>query len=580
MYSLFLFVSFCSIKTNKTMRRWIFVWEIIFGCALRAVPGDGAVPGVIVEMEPYVVRADRILPIPEDWLYVPVPALVLERGENATLAPGYYVLSNLSGQNTRLFINELQLRQLAGMLLWPEIVRSQPKNPVIVILDGNHGAGQRWDKPGRRDWVDDPISRASPMPITTPPGLQWFDPAQRLSTPMVDNDPFGPQITDGTRGGESEADSSGPLTKDHVEAAMRGGVVAAWVKAGVPTAGFARPSEERLAAALSQEQFNLAMLSFSQQPPAWFVSGMGWLVASAEVSRTRIAFARGVDAVQNIIAGFRLRLPPLLALLQKETLETDQLDEILLAAAFTHYGLYGDNGKHRQKFMGMVGRQSAGERMTEALFVEVFGFGTKKMLSKLGVYARTFAAYKHHELRGKIPPMPEIGVSRATQAEAARLQAEAFIALGRLDLALDKLRIAYWRGEREPEMLAVLALLEQRAGSEARARKIAQTLMKLPQPPLRARTVAANLRLQDALSARPEGAKLNMDETVELMDLLGAAITHGIPDEDACETFAKVILSSPAQPPPNVTAFLKKAAAQYANNGPIAEAGKLAGVSP
>ncbi|MDR0352788.1 MAG: hypothetical protein LBI02_05410, partial [Opitutaceae bacterium] len=256
-------------------------------------------------------------------------------------------------------------------------------------------------------------------------------------------------------------------------------------------------------------------------------------------------------------------------------------EETMLASALVHYGLYGDNGKHRQKFMNLVERQSAGEELTDALFKEVFGFNTKKLRSKLSVYMRTFAVYKHHELRGKIPPMPEIDLRQATQAEAARLQAEAFIALGRFDLALDKLRIAYWRGEREPEMLAVLALLEQRAGSEARARKIVQTLMKLPQPPLRARVVAAKLRLQDALSARPEGAKLSMDETVEIMGLLGDALNQtGIPDEDVCETFAGVMSNSPTQPPPNVTDFLKKAAVRYSTNSDIAKAARLVEALP
>jgi hypothetical protein len=67
---------------------------------------------------------------------------------------------------------------------------------------------------------------------------------------------------------------------------------------------------------------------------------------------------------------------------------------------------------------------------------------------------------------------------------------------------------------------------------------------------------------------------------VEILDILAAALTQGIPGEDACETFAKVILNSPAQPPPDVAAFLKKAAARYSNNAAIAGAAQLTGASP
>jgi hypothetical protein len=587
------------------MRHCIFAFGIILGCALQAAPETGGVSGtdVVVEMPPYEVRASRILPRPENWLHVSVPALVLERGKSVMTAPGYYVLSNLSRQNTRLFINELQLRQFAGMLLWPMLVQRQPRRPAVVILDGSRGAGEGWRLPDEAAWNGDPMKIGiQPGGVSTSglaTGLQWLNSAQGFNTALhID------VVGDGTTQVDDSGDWDKPLPAGFVYATMRGDQVAAWVNTGTPLAGLSRPSEEKLAAAMSQEQIALVLDSFSRPPPAWFLLGMKWLIASTEVSRTKITFARintgtpvemrsdisanaqalidgGVQpppTVSTRVAPTTMRLSLLLPTLKKTG--EFEFEETQVTAALLHYGLYGDNGKHRQKFMNLVERQSAGEELTDALFKEVLGFDTRKLRSKLSVYIRTFAVYQYHELRGKIPPMPEITVSRATQAEAARLQAEAFITLGRFDLALDKLRIAYWRGEREPEMLAVLALLEQRAGSEARARKIVQTLMKLPQPPLRARTVAAKLQLQDALSARPEGAKLSMDETIALMDMLAAALTQSIPDEDACETFASIVSNSPAQPPPNVADFLKKAAMQYAGNGAIAEAARLAGSSP
>ncbi|MDR1011589.1 MAG: hypothetical protein LBM04_10805 [Opitutaceae bacterium] len=589
------------------MKHCIFAFGIVLGCALHAAPEAGGVPAsdVIVEMPPYEVRADRILPRPEEWLHITVPALAMERGESVLAAPGYYVLSNLSEQNTRLFINELQLRQFAGMLLWPMLVEMQPRAPGIIILDGKRGAGEQLAGINGAEWEGDPIQTGQ-QPATLSAealtaGLRWIEinSGQGFRT-QTGFDAAGDPVYQT----ENDGDTGEPLPAGFVDAVMSGGTFAAWVNAGVPLVNISRPGEERLAAAVCQEQMSLLMDSFTQRPHPWLLIGMRRLIASTEVSRTKISFARLSPRTQSTIPSnipamaqalvdrtaspppvmpsdmraVSIHLPPLLPVLNKT--KDFGFGDIQLATALVHFGLYGDNGKHRQKFMRLVERQSAGEEVTDALFKEIFGFNTKKMLSKLSAYTRTFAAFTYYDLRGKLPPMPEPGVGQATQAEVARLQAETFVAMGRFDFALDKLRIAYWRGEREPEMLAALAWIEQQAGSEARARKIIQTLMKLPQPPLRARVAAAKLRLRDALADKPAGAKLSMDEAVEILDILAAALTQGIPGEDACETFAKVMLSSPAQPPPDVAGFLKKAAVRYPNNAAIAEAARLAGASP
>ncbi|MDR0354101.1 MAG: hypothetical protein LBI02_12420, partial [Opitutaceae bacterium] len=324
-------------------------------------------------MPPYEVRANRILPRPENWLRVTVPALVLERGENALVAPGYYVLSNLSEQNTRLFINELQLRQFAGTLLWPMLVQTQPRQPAVVILDRGHSAGERrWAGISGSEWVGDPLGTAHRPNIMSTEGiatgLQWLE---INSTPFIDRagDPAG---------GVEAGDDSAPLPAGFVDAAMRGDCVVAWVSAGAPLAGFMRPSEERLAAAVNEEQMTLTLYAFSRRPPLWFIIGMRRLIAATEVSRTRITFARpafaapsriGSDISRNAQAFIegrgwgqspettslrssavpQITLPQLLPLLGKA--EGFTYEETMLASALVHYGLYGDNGKHRQKFM-------------------------------------------------------------------------------------------------------------------------------------------------------------------------------------------------------------------------------------
>jgi len=176
--------------------------------------------------------------------------------------------------------------------------------------------------------------------------------------------------------------------------------------------------------------------------------------------------------------------------------------------------------------------------------------------------------------------MPAFTVREATQSEVARLQGDLLLSQGKPDKALGLLRIAYWRGEREPAMLAILAGLEERCGSIERSRKITQALMVLPAPPLRALPVAAKLRFRDATDNKKPEDKLTPDETKAIMSPLSRAVKGGLVTEEVCALMSEVVLRSSIPAPESILNFLGMAAKKYPNNGTIQSAATLTPAGP
>ncbi|OAM89028.1 hypothetical protein OH491_12345 [Termitidicoccus mucosus] len=555
--------------------------------------------GPLVEMEPYVVRDSRILPPPEQWHYVKVPALELLRGKRSIVAPGYEMLSNLNASQTRVLVEELQLRQFAATYIWPMLTQALPKSPVYVVVDINQ---QFLSLPGpvlqlSGAWEGDPIVPDTALPLAdgadaTGVEASGFIVAADASRAFAAEYGLGAVPEPGEETGlappvppgenarrteerqASEEYETKPLAEGFVKLVANGGPLTALIRAGDPAAGAERPSEERLAATLSYELSMFALNSLAQKPPPWFARGLGSLLGSTQVSQTHIQFA----LVRDKFTG--RHMPNLSDIFQKKDGDSFTTEESRLASVFVHYGLYAEKGKFAPRFMKFVDRLERGEPPTEALFNETFGSGLfnsgiSRMETNLAVYSRDFAFYKSMDIKGDIPPMPPPVYREATQAEVARIKAEVHIAQGALAKALNELRVAYWRGERDPAMLAILAMLEQQSGSESRARKLIQPLLALPKPPPRAYITAARIRLKDTLAIKLPGAKLGAEETSELISVLSGALAGGLTTEDLCTTLAEVVTHSSVAPDAGLAAFLREAAKRYPKNKTIAEASKL-----
>lgn len=548
---------------------------------------------VIIKMDPYVVSGERVLPPPESWRYVSVPALERTKGNDVLVAPGYEVLSNLSEKNTRIFVEELQLLQFTGTLFWPLVERTLPRHPpMIIVLDRTKQAWSAKDKTNPLSWQGDPITATAGSSTGFDSsqfrtGLQSLTPMQGfgsdpLADPTLTANPMGTRITPSNQD-PNNPDPTAPDTYEPDPFAKRGGrrlpagfthvraengIVAAQVNADKPLAAADElPTEEALADDLSGKIAEFALASLPQKPPLWFRSGMGWLVATTQVSPTRIIFGDTKGMFDK-----NETMPPLAALLTKTEALTYEDD--LLAAAFTHYGLCGNDNKNAAKFMTLVERQTQGP-ITAPQFKEIMGSSIEEMEVTLANYARNFASYKSHEVKD-LPPMTPFAVREATQSEVARLQAESLITQHKPDQALNALRIAYWRGERDLAMLSVLADLEEQQGSLDRARKISQALITLPAPPPRVFLVEARLRYRDILANKKPGEKITAKETQIVMGPLGRAVQAGQSSEDVWTFFSDVVLRSGGRPHESITTLLERALKRFPNNAHIQEAASFA----
>jgi hypothetical protein len=130
------------------------------------------------------------------------------------------------------------------------------------------------------------------------------------------------------------------------------------------------------------------------------------------------------------------------------------------------------------------------------------------MLGELRSYVQ-FTFYKAQEFRAKkgerLPEPAPVEVREATESESARIRGDTLRLAGRGELARGVLLSAYIRGERDPQLLAALGLVELERGETVRARKFLEAA--LPAKPVRPRAYLelARLRLADLEATSPAG---------------------------------------------------------------------------
>lgn len=534
------------------------------GCARDAFAGsDLAPPELEVHMPDYVVEGDRPLPPPESWRYVSVPAIELTRGERVVVAPGFEILSNLSVQNTRLLVKELQRRQLVGAVLWPALVKGSPFEPLAVVIDLDLQAARMSATPTETavhqamdgatlNWAGDPI--ASLYGVGQAPGdsFGWiFAPQGELILP--------PEARTGSR-------ELATTRSSNVEVWGESPNRVAEVSAGSLWAGAKRPSEEWLAAEISEQTALLALAALCERSKPWLKIGLGRLIATTQVSATEIEFA-GVP----VLMGSR-HIPDLRVVLTKESGLT--VEERDFGSAFVHYGLYGRNAKYASRFIELVERLET-EPLSDRLMKETMGRSLRRMDAEVRGFVRSLAYFRSVKFRGRLPEMLPTEVREATQAEVARLQAKLAMGKERPDLALDGLRVAYRRGEREPAMLALLAHLEASYGSLDRAQRIVAALIEAPHPPRGVFVLAGRIRLQE-FTADDSRRRLDARETSAVIEPLERGIRVGQGTEELWTFLAEIVQRSSARPHASVAELLDEAVKRYPQNVTIWKAAEVA----
>jgi hypothetical protein len=560
--------------------------------------------GPVVEMEPYIVRGERILPNPEAWFYVNIPALEIKRGGRVVYMPGYEILSSRSRQNSLVLAGSLQLRQVANALVFPDFVRSLPRTAVIVVLDD----GRLRENIQTRAWEGDSLYTANALrqyngepdvrySIGTQINAHFYgDFVTEIPSGYAENTDHEMLDTDRERyvresrvvaGMVGIAANGGPLTvylDDTRRSVLQrpmprpyGSALSGLSDSDIPLER--KPgsllsnnrmdengvvSESAFGRELSQRLVLLTRQIFRRNEPEWLRAGFGELCRNIQVSTRQVEFGEFPELI-------RITPPKLADVLMGERRRPSVRHGTWMAAVFIHYCLYAGDGTRGAKFFNFVGRLE-NEPFSEALFMECFGKKVSAVHSDIIVHWHRMTSKKRLIYKWDTPPLPGIVAREATQSEVARLKAEVLIARGQSPKALDELRIAYWRGERDPWMLALLALLEEHIGLILRAEKITKTLLASPQVPARAHVVAAKLRLRELGAGAPGRGKLNRDEADSVMEHIIKAREQGLLNEDLCATLAKLVFASEAPPDASITGFLTEAARRYPLNQAIAAA--------
>jgi hypothetical protein len=574
---------------------------------------DRKATGPVVEMEPYVVRGERILPNPESWFYINVPALEIKRGGRVVYMPGYEILSSRSRQNSLVLAGALQLRQVANALVFPDFVSALPRTAIIVVLDDGRLQGNI----RTRAWEGDTLYTAT--------ALRQYNgqPDTRYSIGTLINAHFYSDFVTETPSGYAEnenremPDTTGDrairesrIVAGMVGIAANGGPLTVYLddtSRSVPQRPTPRPygsalsglsdavplerepgsllrnnrmdengivSESAFGRELSQRLVLLARQISRKNDPEWLRAGFAELCRKIEVSTRQVEFGEFLEYIKLNINANTITPPKLVDVLNGERRLSSIKYGALMASLFVHYCLYADKGARSAKFFNFVGRLE-NEPFSEALFMECFGKKVSAVHSDVIIHWHLLTSKKRLIYKWDTPPLPDIVAREATQSEVARLKAEVLIARGQSPKALDELRTAYWRGERDPWMLALLALLEEHIGSISRAEKITRTLLASPQVPARAHVVAAKLRLRELGAWEKSGKKLDNAEATSVMTFLIKARETGLLNEDLCATLAKLVFASAEPPDANTAGFLSEAAKRYPFNKTIAEALKI-----
>jgi hypothetical protein len=479
------------------MKPHVFVAFVLFALT-RAVAAE-AVADPAVQLPAYTVTDTPLLPPPESWRYARIE--------------GFEVLSNTSAKNTQDIVQHLQRFALALDTVWPG-GRQLPEPPTALVICGR---GAKFDEFSPPDW--NPMQGRVTLALRT----------REHSAIVVDYQ----QKTLDLDGGNSALDS------------------------------LEINSYQQLCREYVRFVFGVERSPF----PPWFVEGIAQIFMTMEVSPTLITVGRleDPDLVSDIglewdrtFNGYFRRNPHLRPIEQVLALAPDTeevrnpINSVWAkeATAFVHWGLYGNFRREQKAFLQFVQRLSRGEPLTEELFKACFKRDYANMTGELRSYV-TFTPYKAQEFRAKqgerLPEPPPVAVRDATEAESARIRGDTLRVAGRTEVARGVLLAAYIRGERDPQLLAALGLVELERGDTARARKFLEAA--LPAKPVRPRAYLelARLRLAELEAAKP-GAAWNVTQVGAVAAPLLVARTQPPPLPEVYEMLASLWVRATAVP--------------------------------
>ncbi|MBI5768634.1 MAG: hypothetical protein HZA93_12620 [Verrucomicrobia bacterium] len=510
--------------------RWLFP-TVVAALALSLVEGrvlaqdpQQPINEKPVEMPVYTVTDTRELPPPEKWNYARIE--------------GFEVLSNASEKGTLRLVRDFQRYSQAIGFVWPGVQRPSAV-PAMLIICGKGGKFDQFMPAGER------------LPDRAMASLSLRNKEQAAI--VIDYEAklinlVTPEGTAATTAASIAAAAAGP------DAATGPG--------GDP--GFEVDAYQQL----YREYIRFLLASVQPRSPAWFEEGIAQLFQRMEFDKTSIVVGKlddpnaisvtqaALDAAGNGGVAPQEDLTFNAALAKRGLLKMEEIFAVThdsdvarnplgstwakQSAAFVHWGLYGDQGKNQKQFVTFISR-IAREPLTEALFKECFKQSYKDMVMTLRGYIE-FTNYKIAGLQTKkgekLPEPPPVTLREATEAEIGRIKGEALLLAGHKAAARLAMIAPYIRGERDPQLVASIGLVERVLGDDAKARKFLEAAVGAKAVRPRAYLELARLRYAEGLAKPLAEGKLDANQTAAVLTPLFTARTQPPPLPEVYELVA------------------------------------------
>ena len=495
----------------------------LFFTAVAAATAQDVASLPAIELPAYTVTDSRELPPPEKWSY--------------TRIEGFEVLSSASERATKNLLRDFQRYSLAIGLVWPGVQRPTAV-PAALIICGRGGKFERFMPKG--------VKRSDRAMAS------WSLRDREQSAIVID---FESKVIN-LATPEGDAAVAAAPTADANGNAIGGG--------GDP--GFEVDAYRQL----YREYIRFLLAGVQPRAPAWLEEGLAQIFMAMEVTDRRITVGQVEDP--NLISAEQAALNQLgtggvapqqdrdfnAALARRALMPMAELFAVPAESsvarnplgstwakqcyAFVHWGLYGNAGKHQRKFITFITRL-AKEPLSEALFKECF----KKSYRDMELEIRGYVDFTVHKIAGveaakgtKLPEPPPFELREATQPEIGRLIGDTMRLAGHDDAARLALIAPYIRGERDPQLLAALGLLEHKRGDDARAKKFLEAAASGRALRPRAYVELAQLRLADAVAQPAAGGKLSAEQAASVLTPLFTARDQPPRLPELYETIAEV----------------------------------------
>lgn len=518
-----------------------FVWSKRAGMVLAAtwwlsfaVVGAAVESDPVIELPKFVVSDYRILPEPESWRYARLP--------------GVEAISNASDRETQKILGEFQLYREVLDSIWP--VPSDLNTPLLVVLCGRPGKFETFvpDGADRRTGA----GRAS-----------LYLHGRWRGAILVDVSVHDVRVEGNWENDVSK--TSSVITIDPVQQIFREYVhfrlrqsrprLPAWFEEGMAQVAMAiRIEDDVIELGKLQDSPLVSIFNTPKQGSGTssFAADNSIFVGMGEKEADIFAFTNPLkEPVEDgaFVEMFKRRamIPfgDFIAIGANSPEAQNAIGSAWAkqAYAFVHLGLFGERGRWQKPLAEYLVRSSR-EPATEALFKSCFGVSYREMGSVLRGYVSysDYVSHRYHEKTGKRMSPPVVVLRDATPSEVGRIKGQVQLLAGHRDLARAEFIAPYIRGDRDPELLASLGLIERDLGRDDRARKFLSVAAAEHSRDPDAYVQLARLKFVEAYRANQTTPHpLSRQQTIEILALLKPALSLPPPQSEALALYAATL---------------------------------------